>query len=198
MVYWNRNVRTLTFFHIKFFTSDYFRLSVIWKSDLTDEMKCSFFQAEISSILLYGCTTWTLTKRLEKRLDGNYTKMLRAILNRSWRQHPTKQQLYGHPPPITKTIQIRRTRYAGHSRGSRGELISDVLLWTPQMAEQKKGDPLEPTYSSSERIWDVALRICRKRWTIAKGGEKGSGISVLMARQDDEMIYIYINRIDSQ
>ena len=49
-----------------------------------------------SGILLYGCTTWTLTKRLERRLDGNYTRMLRAVLNKSWRQHPTRLQLYGH------------------------------------------------------------------------------------------------------
>ena len=49
------------------------RLSIIWKSDLTDKMKRSFFQAAVTSILLYGCTTWTLTKRLEKKLDGNYT-----------------------------------------------------------------------------------------------------------------------------
>ena len=56
------------------------RLSIIWKSDLTDKMKRRFFQAAVASILLYGCTTWTLTKRLEKKLDGNYTRMLRAIL----------------------------------------------------------------------------------------------------------------------
>ena len=61
------------------------RLSVIWKSDLTDKIKRTFFQSAILSILIYGCTTWTLTKRLEKKLDGNYTRMLRAILNRSWR-----------------------------------------------------------------------------------------------------------------
>ena len=82
------------------------RLSIIWKSDLTDQMKRSFFQAVIVSILLYGCTTWTLTKWLEKKLDGNYTRMLQATSNKSWRQHPTKHQLYGHLPPITKTIQI--------------------------------------------------------------------------------------------
>ena len=64
------------------------RLSIIWKSDLTDKMKRSFFQAAVVSILLYGCTTWTQTKRLEKKLDGNYTRMLRAVLNKSWRQHP--------------------------------------------------------------------------------------------------------------
>ena len=66
------------------------RLSILWKSDLTDKMKRSFFQAAVVSTLLYGCTTWTLTKRPEKKLDGNYTKMLRARLNKSWRQHPTK------------------------------------------------------------------------------------------------------------
>ena len=69
------------------------KLSIIRKSNLTDKMKHSFFQAVVVSILLYGCTTWMLTKWLEKKLDGNYTRMLRAILNKSWRQHPTKHQL---------------------------------------------------------------------------------------------------------
>ena len=117
------------------------RLSIIWKSDLTDKMKRSFFQAAVVSILLYGCTTWMLTKRLEKKLDGNYTRMLRAILNMSWRQHPTRHQLYGHLPPITKTIQVRRTRHAGHCWRSRDELISDVLLWTLVYGQAKAGRP---------------------------------------------------------
>ena len=55
------------------------KLSIIWKSDLTDKMKRSFFQVAVVSILLCGYTTLTLTKRLEKKLDGNYTRMLRAI-----------------------------------------------------------------------------------------------------------------------
>ena len=62
------------------------RLLVIWKLELTDKMKRSFFQAAVVSILLYGCTT----KPTEKKLDGNYTRMLWAILNKSCRQHPTK------------------------------------------------------------------------------------------------------------
>ena len=115
------------------------KLSVIWKSDLTDKMKRSFFQAAVVSILLYGCTTRTLTKRLEKKLDGNYTRMLRAILNKSWRQHPRKHQLYGHLPPLTKIIQVRRTRLAGHCWRSRDEFISDVLLWTPTYGRAKAG-----------------------------------------------------------
>ena len=104
-------------------------------------MKRSFFQAAVTSILLYGCTTWTLTKRLEKKLDGNYTRMLREILNKSWQQHPTRHQLYGHLPPITKTIQVRRTRHAGHCWRSRDELIRDVLLWIPTHGRAKAGRP---------------------------------------------------------
>ena len=104
-------------------------------------MKRSFFQATVVSILLYGCTTWTLTKQLEKKLDGNYTRMLRAILNKSWQQHPTRRQLYGHLTPITKTIQARRTRYAGHCWKSKDEIVSDVLLWTPADGQSKAGRP---------------------------------------------------------
>ena len=78
-------------------------------------------------------------KRREKKLDGNYTRMLRAILKKSWRQHPTRRQLYGHLPPIAKTIQVRWTRHAGHCRRSRDELIRDVLLWTPTHGRAKAG-----------------------------------------------------------
>ena len=67
--------------------------------------------------------------------------MLRAILNKSWQQHPTRHQLYGHLPPITKTLQVRRTRHAGHCWRSRDELIRDVLLWIPTHGRAKAGRP---------------------------------------------------------
>ena len=59
------------------------RLSIIWRSGLTEKIKSTFFQAAVVSILLYGYTIWTLTKWLEKKLDGNYIRMFRAILNKS-------------------------------------------------------------------------------------------------------------------
>ena len=74
-------------------------------------------------------------------IEGNYTRMLRAILNKSWRQHPTRRQLYGHLLPITKTIQVRRARHAGHCWRSKDELVSDVLLWTPTYGQAKAGRP---------------------------------------------------------
>ena len=66
---------------------------------------------------------------------------LRAILNKSWQRHPTRHQLYGHLPPITKSIQVRRTRHAGHCWRSRDELIRDVLLWIPTHGRAKAGRP---------------------------------------------------------
>ena len=109
-------------------------------------MKRSFFLAAVVSILLYRCTTWTLTKWLEKKVDGNYTRMLRVILNKSIRH-----KLYGHLPPITKTIQVRPTRHAGHCWRSRDELISDVLLWTPTYGRVKAGRPAR-TYI--QQLWE--------------------------------------------
>ena len=163
------------------------RLSIIWKSNLTDKMKRSFFQAVVVSVLLYGCTTWTLTKRLEKKLDGNYTRMLREILNKSWQQHPTRRQLYGHLPLVTKTIQPRRTKHAGHCWSSNDEIVSDVLLWTPTYGQSKAGRPAR-TYIQQLilRIRDVTLKTCQKWWMKGRRGERGSGISVLAARHDDD------------
>ena len=68
--------------------------------------------------------------------------MLRAILNKSWRQHPSKPQLYSHLPPITNSIKVRRSRHGGHCWRSRAELISDVLLWTPSCGRAKAGRPV--------------------------------------------------------
>ena len=62
-------------------------------------------------ILLYRCTTWIQTKCLNKKLEGNYTKMLYAALNKSWKQYSTKQQQCSHLRPILKTIQVRQTRH---------------------------------------------------------------------------------------
>ena len=101
-------------------------LLVIWKSDLSDKIKHNFFQAVVVSILRYRCTKWTLTK-----LEGNCTRMLRAILNKSLRKHNTKHQLYVHLPLISKTIQIRRTRPTGFYFRNKNEFTRDVLLWTP-------------------------------------------------------------------
>ena len=119
---------------------------------------------------------WMLNKRREKKLDGNYKRMLRAILNKSWRQHLTKQPVYGHLPPITKTIQVWWTRHAGHCWKSRDELI-----WTSKSRTTNSN-----LHTTAVPIQDIALKTCRKQRTIEKGGGKGSGIFVLMVQDDDD------------
>ena len=103
---------------------------------------------------------------LEKKLDSNYTRMLRAILNKSWWQHPTRHQLSGHLPPIMKTIQVRRTRHAGHCWRSRDEVM--YSYGPPHMAVQKQDDQHEHTFSNYVRIQDVVLKTCLRQWMIGK------------------------------
>ena len=108
---------------------------------------------------------------------------------------PHKTPTVRHLPPITKSIQVRRTRHAGHCWRSRDELIRDVLLWIPTHGRAKQDDQHERTFSSCVRIQDVVLKTCLGRWTIGRSGERGSGISVLPARYDDDDIYIYIHSV---
>ena len=84
------------------------------------------------------------------KLDNNYTRMLRAILNKSWKQHPTKQQLSDHlnsSRKLSKSDGPDMRDTAGEEGTSSYVMYSRGLL---HMDEQRQGDQLEPTYSSSE------------------------------------------------
>ena len=83
----------------------------------------SWFSQESLWLHLLFCIFWG-----SKKLNGNYTRMLWAIVNKSLKKHSTKQQLYGHLSPIMKTIQIKWTIHVGYCWRSKDELISNVLL----------------------------------------------------------------------
>ena len=72
---------------------------------------------------------------------------------------------------------------AGEARMSSSVMYS---YGPPHMTKQKQDDQLEHTYSSYVRIRGVALKTCQKRWMIGRSGDRGSGISVLAARHDDD------------
>ena len=95
----------------------------------------------MESVLLYGAECWTLTKQLQKRLDGSYTRLLRASLNVSWKQKLTNKVLYGDIPPVSHIVKERRLRFAGHCFRAKNECISDVLLWKPQHGKRRVGRP---------------------------------------------------------
>ena len=130
--------------------------------------------------------------RLQKERRNSLTATTQEYCE-SWRQHPTKQQLYDHQPPITKTTKVRRTRHAGHRWRSRDEVIRDVLLWTPSHGRAKAGRPARTyiqqlcadTGCNPENLPEAMDD--RERW------RERSGTSVLIALDDDDDdIYIYI------
>ena len=138
------------------------------------------------SVLLYGHIIWTLTKRLEKKLWGATQKMQRTILNKFWKQHPTKQRLYCHLPPISQTIKVRRTRHFEYCWCSKDELGSDFLLWTPTQRHTCAGRPTN-TYISSVRTFSAVKRTYQVWSTIGTDREKKT-----LRYLHDLIIYIYI------
>ena len=120
----------------------------------------------------------------------NYTRMMWAILNKSWRQHPTKQQLYGHLQPITKTVQVR-TRH----RGNCWKISNGLHNWRtpvdPLTWRAKAGHPARTYIQKLSADTGCSLETYREWWTIERGGGRGPGRSLQMVRHDD-ILYIYI------
>ncbi|CAH1264235.1 UBR2 [Branchiostoma lanceolatum] len=95
-------------------------------------------------------SAWTLTKKLENKLDGTYTRMLRAVLNKSWKQHPTKAELYGTLPSLSSTIRERRRSTSLRSKPLKVEVMhtsvcahqafaQKVLNWLGQVVNHSDG-----------------------------------------------------------
>ena len=103
-------------------------LNKIWKSHLNKNIKLHIFKTSIEPILLYGSETWTLSKKMEARLDGTYTRLLMRVQNISWKSHPTKKQIYGDLPSILSILKARRVQFAGHCFRAENEIISSLLL----------------------------------------------------------------------
>ena len=116
-------------------------MNKIWSSDLDNDFKLKIFKATVEPILLYGSETWTLSKKLEKRLDGTYTRLLMRVQNISWKTHPTKAMIYKNIPPISRLVQARRVLFAGHCYRAEHEIIPNLLLWKPN-SRNKRGRKL--------------------------------------------------------
>ena len=140
----------------------------------------------VVSILLYGCTTWTLTKRLKKKLDGNYTRIWEQYWTSPGVNTPQDTNYTATCLPSLKLYKLDEPDTqdtAGEARTNSSVMYS---YGPPHMAKKEQDDQLEHTYSSYVKIRDVALKTCQKRWMIGRSGERGSRISVLAARHDDD------------
>ena len=90
------------------------KLNTIWNSNLPKNLKLAFFHTTVSSVLLYGSSTWTLTKKLETKLNGCYTKMLKVVNNVKWPQSIRNNLLYDNLSKITNTIATQKMSFARH------------------------------------------------------------------------------------
>lgn len=117
------------------------KMKNIWKSNLPRQLKSDLFKATVESILLYGAECWTLSKNLEQRLDGCYTRMLRTAFNISWREHLTLEEIYGNLPRISQVLRERRLRFAGHCFRRIDEPVAKLVLWTPTQGRRNCGRP---------------------------------------------------------
>ena len=113
----------------------------VWDSKLSKEMKTRFFQATVESILLYGCESWALTTRLEKSIDGTYTRMLRRVYGIRWESRTTNTELYGSTPLVSSKIASRRMRLAGHCYRHPELCASKLVLWQPTHGREDQGRP---------------------------------------------------------
>ena len=114
------------------------KLERIWKSRLPPNLKINIFKSVVEPILLYGSETWTLSAKLEKRLDGTYTNLLRRVRCLSWKAHNTLAEIYGSLNRISDVLRQRRLEYAGHCQRADKEVISSLLLWKPSGKVQSR------------------------------------------------------------
>ena len=92
------------------------KLTVVWKSSLSRDLRIRFFTASVESVLLYWSENLTLTTALEKHLDGCHTKILRAALKVSCNDHISNKELYRDLFPISTrlSLKVRRLQFSGH------------------------------------------------------------------------------------
>ena len=117
------------------------KLKAVWKSNMTRKTKTDLFRATTESVLLYGSSSWSLTRSEEKAIDGCYTRMLRMVFNVSWKDHITNDVLYGSLPKISSTIRQRRLRLAGHSFRDGNAPVSQLVTWNPRHGWTSRGRP---------------------------------------------------------
>ena len=115
------------------------KLKQIWKSTMNRKLKIRIFRDIIETILLYGSETWTITKTFENKIDGCYTRLIRMILNISWRDKIPNKILYIGLPKISEVIRDRRMAIAGHCVQHRDEALYDLIFWLPICGKRNRG-----------------------------------------------------------
>ena len=116
----------------------YHTIKRLWNATLDNNLKIMIFKVTIETILLYESETWTIDKKLRRKIDGCYIKLLRMVLNVSWRDKISNKILYNVMPLITDVIAIRRMRIAGHCLRHNDKIANNLILWGPKFGRRNR------------------------------------------------------------
>jgi len=97
-------------------------------------LKIRLLTSTVEAVLLYGCETWSLSKKQERKLDGSYTRELRKALNISWREHVTNERRPDFPT-LCYGYQIRDKGSRGRGRPT-GTFIDTLMRDTGLQLEE--------------------------------------------------------------
>ena len=108
---------------------------------LSKNLKIKIYRTIILPVVLYGCETWSLTLREERRLRVFENKVMRRIFGLrtnevtwEWRRlHDEEINVLYTPPNIVRVIKSRRMRWAGHvARVGEERGLYRVLVGKPE------------------------------------------------------------------
>ena len=151
------------------------KLNKVWSSSMSRDIKLQLFRATTETILLYGSSTWTLTKDEEKSLDGTYTRMLRKVLNIDWSDKISNTALYGSLSRVSETIRQRRLKLAGHVFRDKSSPAHLTVTWLPSHGYANRGKP--PTSFVDTLINDTSASTVPELETLMKDRDKWRSFS---------------------
>ena len=148
-------------------------LKPVWKNEnLSTHTKLRLFNTNVKSVLLYGSETWRRTKYLDNKLQVFINKCLRHILRIRWPDRISNEELLqrSKQDPITKSIQVRKWSWVGHTlRRSPEHIPRQALDWNPQ-GKRKRGRPpnnwrrtLQAELEDNSMTWNEAKRAAQDR-----------------------------------
>ena len=117
------------------------KMNRAWKSKMKRKMKVRLFRSTVETILLYGSETWTITKSLGKRIDGCYSRMLRAALNIRRSDKVSNAEVFQEIPRVTEKIRTQRLKLAGHLARHDDLVGHELLMWKPAHGQSRRGRP---------------------------------------------------------